>query len=226
MQPIVASQGEPSRLAQEGGLSVTVREGRQGDVSEIVQLHMTCQPLFLWADPGSAFLRLFYALLLREPQGTLLVSECNGGLAGFVAGVSDLARIQEKLDPGRLAFLAATTNCLLTHPMRLRSLFQDFHRANHFRRDFVDASKAGQELITVAVQPRCRGQGHGKALLHALIERARRDRVVQLRASIDSSDQGMSYFFRKFGFIPIRTFRVFGGRWRDEYLLRISERSN
>ena len=151
-------------------------------------------------------------------------SECNSGLAGFVAGVSDLARIQEKLDPGRFACLAATTNCLLTHPMRFRSFLQDLHRANHFRRDFVDASSAGQELITIAVQPRCRGQGHGKALLHALIERARRDRVVQLRVSIDSNDQGMSYFFRKFGFIPIRTFKVLGGQWRDEYLLRISDK--
>ncbi len=73
----------------------------------------------------------------------------------------------------------------------------------------------------MAVQPRLRRQGHGKALIRALAEAARCNKMNQLRVDIGSNDDGMASFYRKLGFTPLRTFKASDGRWTDEYVLAI-----
>jgi ribosomal protein S18 acetylase RimI-like enzyme len=73
----------------------------------------------------------------------------------------------------------------------------------------------------MAVQPRLRRQGHGKALILALAEAAKCNKMNQLRVHIGSNDDGMASFYRKLGFTPLRTFKASDARLTDEYVLAI-----
>jgi ribosomal protein S18 acetylase RimI-like enzyme len=221
MQPIAAGSDQSDHRPQKRVVLPAVRPARRSDLRDVVGLQMSCLPYFLWSEPGPEFLRLFYALLLHEQQGALLISEQNCHLGGFVAGVTDFTQMRKKLDLGVLSCLSAATRCLLSHPMHLRRLVKDLHKASHFGRDFSSAGNGVCELITIAVEPHCRRRGHGTALVRTLIDTARRSQARQLRVSIESNDQGMSYFFRRLGFEPSRTFKGCGSQWMDEYTLRI-----
>jgi len=65
---------------------------------------------------------------------------------------------------------------------------------------FVD--EATPEL-TIAVVPARRGQGLGKELLEALLERARREGYEQISLSVEP-DSRQAEFYQRFGFEPLR----------------------
>ena len=64
-------------------------------------------------------------------------------------------------------------------------------------------------------------QGHGKALILALAEAAKCNKMDQLQVHIGSNDNGMASFYRKLGFTPLRTFKTLDTMWMDEYILAI-----
>jgi hypothetical protein len=58
-------------------------------------------------------------------------------------------------------------------------------------------------------------------LVLALAEAAKCNKMNQLRVHIGSNDDGMASFYRKLGFIPLRTFKASDAGWTDEYVLPI-----
>ena len=187
----------------------------------IVQLQTDCLPHFHLADPGPAFLRSFYGFLLYDPQGLLLVSEHDHRLAGFVAGFSNPAHLYERIASQKLHILATASACLVINPSQLPKLFGDLRRARRLAYEPGSCSETACELVTIVVQPRLRMQGHGKALLRALAEAAKGNRIDQLRVHISSHDNGMALFYRRLGFQPARSFGTSDTRWLDEYVLAI-----
>ncbi len=187
----------------------------------IVQLQTVCLPHFHLADPGSAFLRSFYCFVLRDPRGLLLLSEDDHKLAGFVAGFLNPAHLYERIASQKFRILTAASTCLVIHPSQLPKLLGDLHKARRLTYEPGSCSETACELVTIAVQPRLRGQGHGKALIRALAEAATRNAIDQLRVHISSSDNGMALFYRRLGFQPVRNFAASDKRWLDEYVLAI-----
>jgi len=57
--------------------------------------------------------------------------------------------------------------------------------------------------LTIAVVPARRGQGLGKELLEALLERARREGYEQISLSVEPGSR-QAEFYRRFGFEPLR----------------------
>jgi ribosomal protein S18 acetylase RimI-like enzyme len=198
-----------------------IRRATRADVSAIVQLHTICLPHFDLVDPGPAFLRSFYSFVLHDPRGLLLVSEHDHKLAGFVAGFSDPAHLYDAIAFQKLRIFAAASACLVRHPIQLPKLLGDLHRARRLKYESAGCSETACELVTIAVQPRLRRQGHGKALILALAEAANRNRMTQVCVHIRPNDDGMGAFYRRLGFTPLRTFKMFDTTWTDEYILAI-----
>ena len=201
----------------------SVRPARRADVPAIVQLQTISLPHFPLPDPGPAFLRAFYAFVLRDHRGLLFVSESNQALAGFVAGFSDPAGLYQNVSSERLRLFAATSACLARHPIQLPRFFQDLRRSSRLTCELATSGKAACELITIAVQPRLRRRGHGRALTRAFLEAARRNKAAQVCVHIGSNDRGMALFYQRLGFIPFRTFRASDTQWMDEYVLTIPQ---
>ncbi len=197
----------------------SVRRARRADLPAIVRLHCISLPHFFLTDPGPAFLRCFYSLVLRDPRGVLLVSEQDRSLAGFVAGFVDPASLYPVLPIGRFRFLATVATCLVRHPIQFPTLLTDLHRAGRLDQQPGGAMGAVCELVAIVVQPQFRRQGHGKALARALVEAAKSNPTAQVRVSIAANDAGMGFFYRKLGFEPFRTFRASDSRCMDEYVL-------
>ena len=221
MPPLTSDGLRSAQGVRDGGVPPSVRCARRADLPAIVRLQMISQPHFFWTEPGPAFLRAFYAIVLRNCRGLLLVSEQDGSLGGFVVGVSDSPRLHEKLAVRRPLFFAAAAAYLLRHPVQLPGFFKDIRRATRLGLQPDDAGEGVCELVTIAVQPRFRRQGHGKTLVLALVEAARSNQVSQIRVNVDKNDEGMMFFYRKFGFEPRQAFKASDGRWVYELSLAI-----
>ena len=208
-------------LAQTSPSTPCIRRATPVDVPAIVQLQTICQPHFHLTDPGAAFLRSFYSFVLHDHRGTLFVSEQDHKLAGFVAGFSDPSQLYERVASQKLRIFATAFGCLARHPIQLPKFLGDVYRASHLKYAPGCCSETACELVAVAVQPRLRLEGHGKALILALAEVAKRSKMDQLRVHIDSNDAGMASFYRKLGFHPFRAVRASDTQWLHEYVLTI-----
>lgn len=219
MQTLYANMLRSIQVLPKSGIMPFVRCAKRTDLSPIVELHRISLPHFFWTDPAPAFLRSFYSFVLRDHEGWLFVSEHRGSLAGFVAGFANPARLFQKVAGAKLRLLFAAAACLTRHPVQLPGLLRDIRRATGLRNQFAPCGKSVCELITIAVVPQFRGQGHGKALVRALVKEATTNLMMEVHTSIDSNDKGMGYFYQMLGFERLRTCRVSDGRSIDEYVL-------
>ena len=202
-------------------LLLLCRRAIQADVPAIVDLQTICLPHFYLPDPGREFLRSFYSCLLRDRRGLLFVSDHDGRLAGFVAGFFDPARLYRVIAPQRLRAFVAASGCLVGHPIQLRRFLSDLRRARRFDYPPDEYSETACELVTIAIQPRLRRRGYGRACIQALFDTAACNGAAQVRVHISSNDAPMAAFYRNLGFAPFRAFTSPGGLSLDGYVLAI-----
>ncbi len=222
VQILASREAGSASPAKESESPPCIRRARRGDLSQIVRLQTICLPHFPISEPGPAFLRTFYSCLVRDPRGVLLVSEHDHKLAAFIAGYVGRSWLDERLATRKFHVCAAALACALRHPIQLPRLLIDLRRACRLKYEAGCRGASTCELVTIAVQPRLRRQGHGKALIAALVETARRNGIGQVRVYFSADDDGTSLFYRRFGFEPYRTFRASDARWRGECVLAIS----
>ena len=199
----------------------SVRTASPSDVPAIVRLHTISMPHFFWTAPTPAFLATFYRFVVHDKVGWLLISEQEGYLAGFVAGFPDPARLFQRIAAAKFRFFVAGAACLAKCPTQFRGVWSDIRRAVRLSREPILGSQVACELTTIAVQPQFRRQGHGRALVCALIEAAKTDRISEIHARIDPKDKGMSHFYRRLGFEAFCTLEPSDTRWAAEHVLKI-----
>jgi ribosomal protein S18 acetylase RimI-like enzyme len=190
-------------------------------VPAIIQLQRISLPYFDLTDPSPAFLWSFYSFVLRDPNGVLFVSEHDHKLAGFVAGFSAPAHLFQRIASERLRIFGRASICLATHPIQLPRFLGDLRRARRFRCEPDWCRNTICELVAIAVQPRLRVQGHGRALILALAKAARCNKMSQVRVHVSSDDSGMAAFYRRLGFTPLRAFKASNDLWADQYVLAL-----
>ena len=91
------------------------------------------------------------------------------------------SHLYDKIASQKLRIFATASACLVRHPIQLPKFLGDLHRARRLKYEPAGCSETACELVTIAVQPRLRRQGHGKALILALAEAAKCNRMAQLR---------------------------------------------
>jgi GNAT superfamily N-acetyltransferase len=225
MQSIKTNQPTSMHRLQQDWPVPSIRLARRTDLPAIVELHTIALPDFFLANPGIAFLRAFYSLVLRDRHGLLIVSEHNNCFGGFVAALTNWETFRQRLAMGRLRLLPTVAASLARHPMQTPGLMTDLCRAARYTRNCCFSSDAACDLVAIAVEPRCRMQGHGTALLRALVAAARRQAMPQVRVRFNSKDVGMHSFYRKRGFVPLCVPASSDGRRLIEYALSLQNNS-
>jgi ribosomal protein S18 acetylase RimI-like enzyme len=223
MQTLGHKEAGSAPLPDKSKSTPCIRRATRADVPEIVQLQTICLPHFHLVGPGLAFLKSFYSYLVRDPRGLLFVSEHDCRVAGFVAGFCDPSHLHQTIVSQKARVLAATAACMMRHPTQLPKFLADLRTSHQFKYEAACCNGSACELFTIAVQPRLRRQGHGRAMMQAFVEAAKRDKMNQLRVHFASDDNGAALFYRRLGFQPHRIFWAPDKRWLDEYILAISE---
>lgn len=77
----------------------------------------------------------------------------------------------------------------------------------------IDVTHAMAE-VSIAVLPECRGRGIGTALVGALTDAARRERLApKLRARARTTNPGSLIAFLRSGYVPVDVWHEDGGDW-------------
>ena len=213
-----------TRPPQKSGTLPHVRRAARCDVPAIIQLQRISLPYFDLTDPSPAFLWSFYSFVLRDPNGLLFIprnttTRWRGSWQGFSAP----AHLFQRVASERLRIFGRASVCLATHPIQLPQFIGDLRRARRFRCEPDWCRDTICELVTIAIQPRLRVQGHGRALILALAEAAKCKNLSQVRVHVSSNDSGMAAFYRRLGFTPLRTFKTSNDLWTDQYVLALQE---
>jgi phosphinothricin acetyltransferase len=77
--------------------------------------------------------------------------------------------------------------------------------------------------LTIHVDPACHGNGVGRSLMAALVERARAAGLHTLIAAVDGANEGSIRFHERLGFVETARMPELGfkfGRWHDLVLLQ------
>ncbi len=221
MLSIFAKKLDCAQPLRETAAAPQVRPARPTDVPCIVQLQMISLPHFPLPEPSRAFLQTFYGFVVRQRQGRLLVSEHNRSLAGFVLGASDPTSLCQQVASDRSHLLTAASVCLVRRPVQLPRLLRELRGLRRLPDNRTVSVAAGYELVTIAVQPRLRRQGHGKALIQALAAAARHEQMTRLCIHLAANDKTMASFYEHLGFTAFRSFKAVDGRWMDEYVMAL-----
>ncbi len=187
--------------------TAVIRRAAKADLSAIVEGHVNSLPQFFLANPGPAFLRCLYSIVIHDPRGILLVSEQNGELAGFIAGFRDPIGLRAELSFDKPRLLTEAMACLLTRPFQFPRLLVDLCRVCQLKDQFDANQLCACELLAIAIQPRFRREGRGKSLAQALLE-ATGGNLMQVKVKVSSTDTWMRSFYSKLGFEPHRTFAL------------------
>ena len=207
--------------AQKSEPTPCIRRATPADVPAIVQLQTICQPHFHLADPGPAFLRSFYSFVLHDHRGIAVRLGTQSQAGGFRGRLCrPLASLRENRIPKasylcdcfRSAWRAPDPTAQV--PRRPPQGSPSRVRARLLQRNRV---RVGRHRCPASTE----GEGHGKALILALVEAAKCNKMDQLRVHIGSNDTGMALFYGRLGFQPVRTFWSSDTRWLDEYVLTI-----
>lgn len=172
-----------------------IRRAGPGDAAAVARVHCRQIPWGLLTQMGERFVTAFYATLLASPRGFAFVAEEDGRVVGFASGVVGWRSFYREFVvrcPGLV--LMASLRSLRTG--RWRRLLETSRYA-------VAPDLPAAELVSVALEPDCRGGGVGAALVrHAVDEFARRG-ITAVRVTAGAANAPAARLYRRVGFRPV-----------------------
>lgn len=194
-----------------------LRRAEQGDIDQIVEVHLSSFPGFFLSFLGPRFLKLLYQEIRSHPQGILAVATMDSRVVGFVAGVTEQSGFYRSLVQRRKwAFAIAAFNAFVRSP----SIAPRLLRALKKPRD--SSASAAACLMSIAVTPIKASKGLGTALLQSFCEELRRRSICTFCLTTDrDGNDNVNNFYRTRGFELTQTFCTREGRWMNEYVMKI-----
>ena len=197
---------------------ITIRATQQQDLDIVVGVHLKSFQGFFLSFLGFAFLKEFYAGILRDATGIHYLAEIEGKIQGFVAGTTQPAGFYRRLLAQRWwAFGLAAQPAVFKNPRIVPRLLCAFQKSAE------NASlKDTATLMSIAVLPEAQGNGVGKALVEAFLFEAQRRgcRYVNLTTDAISND-AVNDFYQRQGFHLARKFETPEGRLMNEYMIAL-----
>lgn len=187
----------------------------RGDVVEAARLHRAAFPGFFLSSLGEDFLRQFYRGFLSDPAAVTVVARDGTGLVrGVAVGTTDAAgffgRLLRRRWPG---FAAASIRAILRQPAAAQRLL----RAIRYRGDVLDNGE-GALLSSICVDPSCRSQGIGRALLAGWIrEAAARGSLTAFLTTDAVDNETVQRFYSRHGWSIDERFTTREGRQMLRY---------
>ncbi len=205
----------------EDGKSYHISAMSAVDVSQVVEVHLRSFLGFFLSFLGSDFLGLLYRGILVDPCGIGLVcvSEQDGRIAGFVAGVTQQAGFYTRLIQNqKWAFAKASLGAVVRCPFVVPRLLRALKRPK-------ESSHAGAEacLMSLAVRPEDEGKGLGKELVEEFCRQVvqRGAPAVCLTTDRQNNDR-VNQFYLSLGFQLHRTYITAEGRGMNEYVRHLN----
>ncbi len=200
--------------------SIKIRAATCGDFQEIVLVHQAAFPGFFLTQLGPAFLRAYYELIFQFHGGILLVAECDGKVAGFVAGFLNPAQFYRELSRRKLRFALPLLLSVLKRPGNLVRILERVRRVKQVE----PPSGADCELSSIGVSPQFTGMGIGKQLVRAFLEEAFSRGATGVYLTTDAvNNEAVNAFYQKLGFRLTKTFTTAEGRQMNEYIFHLRE---
>jgi ribosomal protein S18 acetylase RimI-like enzyme len=166
-----------------GGDEVAIRPGTVADAGVSARLHASQIDEGFLAHLGPRFLRHLYRRVALSPSSFLLVAVRNGHVVGFLAGSMDLKDLYKQfaLRDGIVAGVTSAPRLIMSWRRVLETLRHGSSKK--------DQNSQVSELLSVAVDPDCRGLGIGRLLVKEfLAETSRRNcGVAQVVVGRDNS---------------------------------------
>jgi ribosomal protein S18 acetylase RimI-like enzyme len=191
-----AASGEPG---------VTVRTGGDADAPAAARLHAGRIGEGFLSFLGPAFLTRLYRRIARTDGSFLLVADDGGTVVGFIAGSADIGRLYRSflVRDGLAAGLSAA-------PRLIRSWRRVLETLGHGSGDGADTGR-GTELLAVAVDPGREGEGIGKALVGAFLDRVVASGRTSAYVVVGADNAGAVGLYARAGFEAAREFELHAG---------------
>jgi ribosomal protein S18 acetylase RimI-like enzyme len=210
-----------NNCCDEGSYSVraSIHDACPTALGQIVSLHESSFPGFLMTLLGSGFLRIYYETALEYPGTISLIARDAGNVVGFVVGYLGPHDFYSLLRRRWRRLAMAAAKGLLLAPGLLPRVLGNMRSIRRLAQ-CIERPDVGAELASIGVLPKYSGQGLGKALVKAFVERARANaaKYVYLTTGAVDNDKVNGFYFG-LGFTCSKTFLAPGGRLMNEYVL-------
>lgn len=156
---------------------------------------------------GERFLKEIYRGLIERRIGFLVIARDTAGLAGFVLACTESARLMSVVTGSPLMFARLMAARVIRHPRSFRKVLET---AFYGRRE---RSVLTAELLVIAVEPRYRSTGVGRALLGELRAELRSRGVAGYKVTVHAEMIAANRFYVENGLRLAGSFRLYGVRW-------------
>lgn len=174
---------------------------------------------------GRGFLRIYYETALEYPGTISLIARDAGKAVGFAVGYLGPQDFYALLRTRRWRLAMAAARGLLLAPGLLPRVLGDMRSMNRLAH-CTERPGRGAELASIGVLPTDSGQGLGKALVTAFLERARANAAEYVYLTTDAvQNDKVNGFYCGLGFTRSKTFLAPGGRLMNEYVLLLENRA-
>ncbi len=158
------------------------------------RLHRESMPTAFLPALGDRFLRRLYVALAQDLEAVALVAEDRRGILGFAAGVPSVRSFYRRFILRHGARASAAAIPALASPGTLQRVRESLAYPGTAK-DLPDP-----ELLSIAVVPRARSRGVGRALVEGVVEGLRERGVDELKVVVGTDNEPANAFYERVGF--------------------------
>jgi ribosomal protein S18 acetylase RimI-like enzyme len=167
---------------------------------------------------GLPFLTLPYESIDANESSVLLLARHEGTVVGFVTGAEGMGSIYREL----LRRWPRLTLALLPALLSPRKIWKMFEVLFLGQKEHPLPNLPHAELLSIAVDPSHRSQGHAAALYAELVQHFRERRVDGFRIVVGDSLAAAHKFYQRMGATPVGRIEVHKGQASVMYLHRLA----
>ena len=210
MSPIEPGRADPAvddRLESGGRRPPTataIRAGTAADADVTAALHASQIGGFL-SLLGPRFLTRLYRRICTSPHSFLIIAECDGQPAGFVAGSTDVPGLYKSFlwHDGLQAAAGAAGRVIRSWRRVLETL-------RHGASGGAGVGRGG-ELLAVAVDPGRQGRGVGRVLVASFLDEILRRGCDAAHVVVGADNAGAIALYQGAGFVTAERFELHPG---------------
>lgn len=187
------------------------RKANRADIDKIVKLHLIAFEGYFLSLLGSRFLKHFYKSFLETDKATLIVSERNMDVLGFVAVVFEPEFFFKDLKKrkGFMLFVSALPSLLKRPNLVIRKLIHGFfYRGGNF----IKPENAAL-ISSIGVNPSSKGLGVGRSLMKSAEGSATQKNKDNIYLTTDKyKNERVLCFYESNGYSVAKEFKQAGER--------------
>ena len=154
---------------------------------------------------GPHFLKHLYRRICSSTHSFLIIAECNGEPAGFIAGSLDVSGLYKSfLWHDGLKAAAGTAGPLIKNWRRVLETLR------HGASGGAGAGRGG-ELLAVAVDPRRQGRGAGRTLVASFLDEVVGRGCDAAHVVVGADNDGAVALYQRAGFVAAERFELHSG---------------